>query len=209
MALTHKTDLATVAKSRVVSQYRNAPLFVALMAAIANVVQLAEDAFWDLANAVLLDSATGVWLEYLGSIVGEAREGWGDTDYRRFIRARILANRSSGTINEVLTVVALCYDADITTVFITSAEFYPASMLLLISTVVTTTAAWRARTCRIASYTRAAGVRLLINSSEFGVSNSFVLSDSGSAQPVININEGFTDSGDPSSGGRLVSGDLA
>jgi hypothetical protein len=208
MAFTHKTDLAVVAQGRIVSQYRNSPLFVALIGAIAGVIQTVEDAFWDLYSAMLLDSATGVWLEYLGAIVGEAREGWGDTDYRRLIKARILINKSSGTIDEVLTIAALILDVSVTTVFLRAEEFYPASMLLEIVHTVHPPAALRNRLCRMVARARPVGVRLLINSVP-NDSNTFTLGDSDVAQPQLDINLGFSDTASPTDGGMFASGDLA
>lgn len=203
MGLTHKTDLAVVAKGRIVSQYRNSPLFVALIAAIAGVVQKVEDAFWDLSQAMLLDTATGVWLEYLGAIVGESREGDSDADYRRFIKARILANRSSGTIDEVLTIVALILNVSpISSAFEEAAEFYPASMLLVIDdTIVTTSDKLRRRLCRIVSRARPAGVRLLINSSDDDELHSFELGDSATVIHAVDFSGA---SGVVDAGGTLI-----
>lgn len=168
MSLQHKTDLAKVAKGRLIAEYRNMPMFVALIGAIGDLIQIAEDAYWDLFNAMLLDNATGIWLEYLGAMIGEAREGWGNDDYRRFIKARILANKSSGTINEVLEIIALIINAtDPTVAFLRAEEFYPASMLIEIAYPDwPTNDALRSRLVRIVSRARPTGVRLLINSTD-------------------------------------------
>lgn len=190
MSLSHKTDLAVVARGRVVSQYRDSPLFVTLIGEIADVVQPAEDALWDLFNAILLDDATDVWLDYLGAIVGEAREGWGDTDYRRFIRARILANKSSGTVNEVLTIVALILGTNDPTLAIAdAAEFYPASMLINVQYPdFPTTEALRSRLVRIVSKARPVAVRLLINSTDDDSGGScFTFADLPMAPEIIDV----------------------
>jgi hypothetical protein len=69
------------------------------------------DRFEAAAQAVLvgfrLDDAVGAQLETLGSLVGQPRAGLNDDDFRRFIRARILTTRSSGTIDEILTILDL------------------------------------------------------------------------------------------------------
>src|SRR5687768_16247400 len=60
-----------------------------------------------------VDTAEGDQLDIIGRIVGLDREGLDDDDYRRYIRARIAANNSNGTIEDLLTVAFLVvYDAD-------------------------------------------------------------------------------------------------
>lgn len=60
-----------------------------------------------------VDTATGAQLEQLGSIVGQSRGGLVDDDYRRYLRARIVANFSKGRVEDLIKVVDLVvYDAD-------------------------------------------------------------------------------------------------
>lgn len=54
-----------------------------------------------------LENAAGAQLDVIGKIVGQAREGADDSTYYRRIRGRILANRSSGTVQEIYEVLAL------------------------------------------------------------------------------------------------------
>lgn len=211
MSLQHKTDLATVAQGRVISQYKGLPLFVGLLGAITAVIQEVEDAYWALFNAVLLDTATGIWLEYLGAIVGEAREGAVDNDYRVFIRARILANKSSGTIDEVLTIIALFPGLDPPDVFESADEYYPASMLIVLDPSLSFDVVVLNRMLRIVAKARPTGVRLMINSivSPSAEADTFTFGDSGVAQPQIDALLGAGDSGNPATGGHLSSGNLA
>jgi hypothetical protein len=51
-----------------------------------------------------LDQAQGVWLDFLGNFVGELRAGANDADYRTFLQARIIANRSQGRIEDLIAV---------------------------------------------------------------------------------------------------------
>lgn len=56
----------------------------------------------------VLDTAVGVWLDVLGTLVGRPRNGIADDDiYRRYIRAQIASNKSNGTIDEILTIAEL------------------------------------------------------------------------------------------------------
>ncbi len=59
-----------------------------------------------------VNSAVGTQLDLLGKLVGQLREGRNDDDYRRFIRARIAANRSEGTIENLLKVIHLVLNDD-------------------------------------------------------------------------------------------------
>lgn len=55
-------------------------------------------------------TATGVRLDAIGKLVGQARGGLDDDDYRRFVAARISVNRSNGTRNEVYSITRLMLD---------------------------------------------------------------------------------------------------
>lgn len=59
-----------------------------------------------------VDNSTGINLDVFGRIVGQPRGGLLDDDYRRLIRARIVANRSSGEIESLLAVAALVLNDD-------------------------------------------------------------------------------------------------
>ena len=53
-----------------------------------------------------VSNAIGAQLDVLGRIVDEDRNGLSDDDYRRFIGAKILVNRSSGTFPELIRIAA-------------------------------------------------------------------------------------------------------
>ena len=54
-----------------------------------------------------VDVAAGVQLDVLGKIVGQARLGNTDDVYRRYIRARIATNRSTGRREEIINIAHL------------------------------------------------------------------------------------------------------
>lgn len=110
MALEHITDMVATAASRVLWQYKNLPRFTTLMAGNVGQVQSLEDAMWAIVPMLDINQATGAWLDLLGAFVGEPRDGAEDDDYRRFIAARILANGSTATIEEILAVALLVCD---------------------------------------------------------------------------------------------------
>lgn len=95
------------AVANALAQDRCSPRYKSLLEAMGEGVQTQEEQFFDLLVGRGLNLATGVSLEQWGAIVGEQRGGLNDGDYRRFIKARILANIAEGTPDELLTVWAL------------------------------------------------------------------------------------------------------
>lgn len=73
-------------------------------------IQEAQNAIQQLKLLRAIATATGWQLDVLGKIVGQKRNGLGDDDYRRFIRAKILVNRSSGTIDQLIKIARLIVD---------------------------------------------------------------------------------------------------
>lgn len=60
-----------------------------------------------------IDTAIGAQLDIIGKIVGQPRNGLDDDTYRRYCRARIAANKSDGTVENLITVTDLViYDDD-------------------------------------------------------------------------------------------------
>lgn len=87
-------------------------------------IQEIEDALWQLNNGFDVDFAEGQALDFLGTVVGEARYGRLDADYRAAVRARVLVNQSDGTIEDMLAVLLALDPAMHATV----QEFYPAAV---------------------------------------------------------------------------------
>ncbi len=83
------------------------------VAALVAPVQALEDAYQQVL-ARTVDNAVGVHLTGFGKIVGREREGITDDELlRRYVRAQTVTNRSSGTIDEALTIADLIvYDDD-------------------------------------------------------------------------------------------------
>jgi hypothetical protein len=70
-----------------------------------------EDALWSVLVDSTLDTATGVWLDRLGVIVGQARLSLSSDDvYREHLRARVAVNRSQGTFTDAYRVAELVID---------------------------------------------------------------------------------------------------
>lgn len=95
------------ALSRLCIQWVGQPDLATFITIMATPATLIENAMWQLLINRTLDNATGVTLDKLGALVGQARPTLVDADYRRFIRARIAANRSHGLDEEILNVARL------------------------------------------------------------------------------------------------------
>ena len=76
--------------------------------------------------------AIGQQLDNIGEIVGETRQGRDDAEYLIALQARIKLNTSSGTIEDVIGVMALV--APLFTVVTT--ELFPASFSIEVSTAI-------------------------------------------------------------------------
>lgn len=87
----------------------NRPNIRTVLRAIIKPLQLIEDAYYALLtqNGLGAQIAVGSNLDVIGDIVGESRQGLEDIDYLRLIQARVAANRSRGTINDILKVASL------------------------------------------------------------------------------------------------------
>lgn len=73
--------------------------------ALAARCQATEEGLSQLLLNRRIGSAIGAQLDVLGKIVGQARGSLSDADFRRYIRARVVANASSGTVEDVLRVI--------------------------------------------------------------------------------------------------------
>lgn len=105
MALSNITDLFGRSKLRALIQYRSLVKYIADVGVLIAEAQELETAFWAFLGKLDLDVADGVWLDRLGGLIGEKREGVAvDGQLRAIIKARILANISHGTIQDILSV---------------------------------------------------------------------------------------------------------
>lgn len=93
--LIYRPDWPDTAALRLLSGW-DKPKIRAWMQALGEGAQLQEDQSFDLITSTVLGLATGDALDQWGELVDEQRLGLGDTEYRQFILARMLVNRSNG-----------------------------------------------------------------------------------------------------------------
>lgn len=74
--------------------------------------QEVEDMLQQLLTECDVNTAVGAQLDVVGVMVGCARRGLGDDVYRRHIRATVSVNKSSGTINQLISIAKLIFFDD-------------------------------------------------------------------------------------------------
>lgn len=100
-----KVDHGQQALERIVSRYDSADTFQALLSALVDEIDELEQVGVDLIYKRLLDAAEGDQLDQWSSMLNEPRRGMGDTDYRRFIDAKILGVTSQGNPDRMIEIV--------------------------------------------------------------------------------------------------------
>lgn len=105
--MTARIDHVASALARLPQQFRDKPKVVSLVTALARSKQSLEDALIDLLLLRYIDTATGPQLDVIGRIVGQPRLQLSDDDYRRYIRARVQTNRSTGTGKRIIRISKL------------------------------------------------------------------------------------------------------
>lgn len=95
---------------------REAPVAEAMIAPVLHEIQLLENLAFAVATATRVDLAQGTVLDREGRDVNQPRLGFNDDFYRRMIRARGIANRSSGSVDDVCSIVATVADVPLSDV---------------------------------------------------------------------------------------------
>lgn len=123
--ITHKLTHVEEARARLLSQY--AGRLERDLDPVSAQVQDVEDALWAVWSGRGVSTATGHTLDLLGRIVGEDRQGESDALYRIRIRARIQANLSDGTWDDIHRVMSILLDTQWPLATVSGAELPPAA----------------------------------------------------------------------------------
>ena len=151
-------DFRDMAVSLLLSQYRDSPRVRALVRACAGAPQKIEDIGFDLLVSTTISAASGWVLDQWGAVVGERRRGLDDEDYRRFIEARIAANLSEGTTDELIEIFELVAGPG----DVRHYTHYPAGFKLVIFRDSPLTDALRSRIRALMESIRPAGVDMVL-----------------------------------------------
>lgn len=77
------------------------------LACLVTPFQSLEGALQQLLTERSVDTAVGAQLDVIGKLVGQVRNGMVDDDYRRYVRARVSVNKSTGITEDIITVTDL------------------------------------------------------------------------------------------------------
>lgn len=124
--LTKKITFTSEALANLIEFFKGQPKLAAFISAFTDQSQDVEDGSFEVLFDSIIETAIGVQLDGIGVIVGRARGGLTDDLYRVRLQAQILLNKSSGTLDEILTIVVLLEAAPITAV----EESFPASFTI-------------------------------------------------------------------------------
>lgn len=105
--LIYTPDHEARALDDLLTPYKGKPRIEALVRALATSAQDFEDEVFGQLTSRTLAASSGAQLEQWGEFVGEARQGLEDPEYRRFIMARLLANRSQGRVDELVSIFSI------------------------------------------------------------------------------------------------------
>ena len=92
-------------RGRVYEQFKGKPAIDSIVQALARQADASEAMWQQLAAIWSIDDNVGEQLKRIGRLVGQLHAGESDATYRQYLRARILANRSRGLVNDLLAVV--------------------------------------------------------------------------------------------------------
>ena len=106
----HESDRGYVALRQLPGLLQSLPGWQAMVKGLAVGTQALEDDLWSLTDETI-DTAMGAFLDEWGALVGEERGPLNDSDYRRFIKARIIANNSTGARDTLLEVLRVASNA--------------------------------------------------------------------------------------------------
>lgn len=109
-------DHASAAVERLIQQFRK-PRMIAFVRALCAPMAALERAFFDILAARVIETSSGDALRQLASLVGQpVLAGLSDVDLRRYVRARILANRSCGLGEDLLAITRLVVNDENTSI---------------------------------------------------------------------------------------------
>lgn len=133
------------------------PRMRALLAVVLREVQALEDVLLALRVERWLESASGAQLDQYGRVVGEPRWGLTDGEYRGFLAARLLINRSNGEPERLSRVLGLMMGSGPVLV----RAYFPAAVRFELLRQVPSAEAHRVRSSARLLEATAAGVEVL------------------------------------------------
>lgn len=100
------SDWSSRLSSRLYTQFRGKVTWGQWVGLLSGLAQDWEDAAQTLLTILDIGASVGVQLDTIGRLIGQPRFGVSDPTYRLYLYARVLANRSTGTAEEIYAVLA-------------------------------------------------------------------------------------------------------
>lgn len=111
--LDYVEDWAARLRSRLYTQFRSATSWQAWCNDVLGPqFQDLEDAAQTLLTMLDIEASEGVQLDVIGRLVGQPRNGVDDPTYRLYLSARVLANKSTGTVDDIFKVMRALFGQD-------------------------------------------------------------------------------------------------
>jgi hypothetical protein len=178
------------ALSRLLFQYKNAINFQNLITATeGEQIQDLEDSIFSLIGRLDIDNQSGIQLDNIGDIVGQDRQGLTDEEYKIFLKAKAAVNVSEGDAERLISVWKLLMGANI----VELREVFPAEVDLYTDTSIGDPDL-ESLAFQLIQDVAAGGVKV-------GFAAVFPVDAFGFFDSVDT--KGFSDTGDPTSGGKL------
>lgn len=95
-------DHQSIAEDRPTDRLKNSESYQKLLKVFISELQLIEQQFMNITYQKDLDTVEGIYLDFLGKIVGLPRDGRDDEVYRRDIQLKVAINNSDGT-NDIIS----------------------------------------------------------------------------------------------------------
>lgn len=105
--LRHRADVPAEGLALLLGQFHGKPRLEAVIRALLDGVQDAENALWQLYSERWVDTAVGRQLDELGGVLDLPRAGRLDETYRAFLRARVRVLRSDGTYRALVGILSV------------------------------------------------------------------------------------------------------
>ncbi len=149
---------------RLFEQFRGLPNWTALIQyVIAPQVQAVEDVLQQLLLLASIDSGVGgVQLDVIGRIIGCPRQSLVDADYRKYLKGKLLVNRSGGRLEEIYVIFVAIFGPSVALGY---ADAPPAGFVLTLTSQIVT-AVQDAILLRFMGQAKAAGVKMIFCSQE-------------------------------------------
>lgn len=175
-------DHAAAALARLAQYLKTQPNVQALLEGLCAQVQDLEQMFVDMDFYRQIDNGFGEHLDNIGAIVRQPRASLDDSDYKLYLKAKIAANLSSGTVESLYTIARLLVGDSAT---IGLENQYPAGFeFTVIEEIDPATAAALLAFFRTS---RAAGVRGILHWSESAPEDTFTLDGTGDQRMDVGL----------------------